>query len=61
MLNKKDLVEANDAEVAFNEKHILRSVNRPSIMKLLSTYKYSRHIYFMLTFINGGNMFNNIR
>lgn len=55
---EKGMVVKNHQEInVLNEKNILMEVDHPFIVKLYRTYKDPKYLYFLMEFIQGGEMF----
>lgn len=56
-MEKGAVVENNQQVNVMNEKKILLSCDHPFIVKLYRTFKDAKYLYFLLEFIQGGEMF----
>lgn len=60
-INKKDLVSRRQVEHAQNERYILGSVSHPFIVKLWGTFQSESHVFLVMDYIPGGELFRQIR
>uniref|UniRef100_A0A7S3JUG6 cGMP-dependent protein kinase n=1 Tax=Aureoumbra lagunensis TaxID=44058 RepID=A0A7S3JUG6_9STRA len=60
LLVKSAMVELNQAESIVIEKLILAKLNHPFILRLFSTFQSRDICYFMLEFIQGGELFSRV-
>jgi protein kinase X len=61
ILKKKAAVEMKQVQHLKNEKAILESVQHPGIIQLFSTFQDSSHVFMILAYISGGEMFKYLR
>ncbi|CAH0557426.1 unnamed protein product [Brassicogethes aeneus] len=61
ILSKQQLVKTKQVEHTLNEKKILMSIHYPFIINMDDCYKDNSYIYFIMPFINGGEMFTHLR
>lgn len=60
-INKKDLVSRRQVEHAQNERYILGSVSHPFIVKLWGTFQSESHVFLVMDYVPGGELFRQIR
>lgn len=60
VLSKKDLVERDYVKKALNEKLMLQSLNCPFTIYLLYFSQDNSNIYFILPFVEGGELYNRL-
>ncbi|EFA75251.1 cAMP-dependent protein kinase [Heterostelium album PN500] len=61
ILNRNRITHAKQIEHILNEKNIMLSISNPFIVKLYATYKSSTYLYFVMEYIDKGELFNYIR
>jgi len=57
VLNKAHIVEHNEVEHTKSELHILQSLHHPFLMNLHFSFQTEDNLYFILDFVNGGELF----
>jgi len=57
VLNKKTIIERNELEHTRAEKSILQKLDHPFLVHLFYSFQTSEKLYFILDFINGGELF----
>jgi RAC serine/threonine-protein kinase len=57
VLNKKTIVERNEVEHTKSEKSILMKLEFPFLVKLHYSFQTSDKLYFIMDYINGGELF----
>lgn len=60
-INKKDLVSGRQVEHAHNEREILGFVSHPFMVKLWDTFQSDSHVFLVLDYVPGGELFREIR
>lgn len=60
-LVKSRIVENNLREHVLNEKRVMLSLDHPFILRLLSTYKDRKYLYFLVELALGGELFTYLR
>lgn len=60
-LRKSDVVRLKQVEHTNNERHLLSQVDHPFIVKMLCTFQDERHLYIILEYIAGGELFTLLR
>ena len=58
VMNKADLVRANQHHNATRERNLLEWVSFPLIVELVSSFKDNLNVYLVLKFIPGGELFS---
>merc|ERR1712137_1096519 len=61
VLNKEKVVRLKQQEHAKNEKMTLSMVVHPFLVKLYTTFQDPCHLYFIMEYVPGGELFNIIR
>ncbi|XP_031344035.1 cAMP-dependent protein kinase catalytic subunit alpha-like [Photinus pyralis] len=61
ILDKEKIVRLKQVQHTLSEKHILMSINYPFAITMNHSFKDNSYIYFVLPFINGGEMFSHLR
>lgn len=57
-LNKRQLIKANQVKAIFREKTIMHSIGHPFLLSLVSSFQDEGHLYLLLEFIQGGELFH---
>lgn len=60
-LVKSRIVENNLREHVLNEKRVMTALDHPFILRLLSTYKDRKYLYFLVELALGGELFTYLR
>ncbi|KAI8646229.1 camp-dependent protein kinase 3 [Parasitella parasitica] len=60
-LNKKDLVTKRQIEHANNERDVLGSVSHPFLVKLWGSFQSETHVFLVMDYIPGGELFRQLR
>ncbi|ORZ12206.1 kinase-like domain-containing protein [Absidia repens] len=60
-LRKQHLVDRRQVEHANNERVILRSVDHPFVVKLWDTFQDDAHVFFVMDYAPGGELFRILR
>ncbi|KAI9483193.1 MAG: camp-dependent protein kinase 3 [Benjaminiella poitrasii] len=60
-INKKDLVTKRQLEHVHNERAILNTVSHPFMVKLWGTFQTESHVFLVMDYIPGGELFRLIR
>lgn len=61
VLRKNDVVKMKQVEHTVNEKLILEQLEFPFLVSMLGTFQDSNNIYFVLEYIQGGELFSYLR
>lgn len=57
VLDKQHILEANEVEHTRSEKNILQMIHHPFLVNLYYAFQTETKLYFILDFVNGGEMF----
>ncbi len=60
-LSKADIVRNKQIEHTINEKKILEMLEHPFIVKLLASFQDAKNLFFVLEYIQGGELFTYLR
>ncbi|KAI9342284.1 kinase-like domain-containing protein [Obelidium mucronatum] len=60
-LRKADIVKTKQIKHVMSEKNILNMLKSPFIVELVTTFQDQKHLYLVLEYIPGGDMFSHIR
>ncbi|KAJ3057882.1 serine/threonine protein kinase, AGC, partial [Quaeritorhiza haematococci] len=60
-LSKKTIIATKQTKHVMNEKNILESARHPFIVELLATFQDRDHLYIVMEYIVGGDMFTHLR
>ncbi|KAI7904067.1 kinase-like domain-containing protein [Cokeromyces recurvatus] len=60
-INKKDLITKRQLEHANNERTILEKVSHPFLVKLWGSFQTESHVFLVMDYIPGGELFRLIR
>lgn len=60
-INKKDLITRRQLDHAQNERYILSSVRHPFVVKLWGTFQTETHVFLVMDYISGGELFRMLR
>lgn len=61
VLDKTQIIKMKQVEHTLYEKNILEALNYPFVVTMGFSFKDNSYIYFILPFINGGEMFTHLR
>lgn len=61
VLNKKDIIQRSEESHTKAEKIILASVNHPFLMNLHYSFQTPDQLFFVMDFVNGGEMFYHLQ
>jgi len=61
IISKKRIIETKQVEHTLNEKNILYCMESPFVVDLTDFFQDRKNIYFILEFVNGGEMFTVIQ
>jgi hypothetical protein len=61
VLRKNDIVKMKQVEHTLSEKSILEKLNMPFLVGMLGTFQDAAHIYFVLEYVQGGELFTFLR
>ena len=60
-LLKAEIVQGRQEEHTINEKKILELIDHPFVVKLITTFQDSKHLFFVMEYIQGGELFTYLR
>ncbi|KAJ3101595.1 serine/threonine protein kinase, AGC [Phlyctochytrium planicorne] len=60
-LRKVDIVATKQVKHVMNERDLLRSVRHPFIVNLLATFQDPKHLYLIMEYVPGGDMFTHLK
>eukprot|EP00008_Paramoeba_atlantica_P013424 CAMPEP_0201488450 /NCGR_PEP_ID=MMETSP0151_2-20130828/18252_1 /ASSEMBLY_ACC=CAM_ASM_000257 /TAXON_ID=200890 /ORGANISM="Paramoeba atlantica, Strain 621/1 / CCAP 1560/9" /LENGTH=357 /DNA_ID=CAMNT_0047873737 /DNA_START=72 /DNA_END=1145 /DNA_ORIENTATION=+ len=60
-MRKKDIVRLKQVEHIANEKNILLSVKHPFIVNMYASFQDTGHLYMLLEYVQGGELFSHLR
>jgi len=60
-MRKKDVVRLRQVEHIANEKDILLSVKHPFIVNMYASFQDTGHLYMLLEYVQGGELFSHLR
>jgi protein kinase A len=61
IISKERVIKTRQVEHTTNEKNILYAISFPFIVKLFDFFQDTKSLYFVLEFVNGGEMFTHIQ
>jgi protein kinase A len=61
VLKKADIIRLKQVEHILSEKSVLSSVNHPFIVRLYKTFQDDMHLYMILEYVCGGELFSHLR
>ena len=61
IISKDRVIKTRQVEHTTNEKNILYAISFPFIVKLFDYFQDTKSLYFVLEFVNGGEMFTHIQ
>ncbi|EGG16926.1 protein serine/threonine kinase [Cavenderia fasciculata] len=61
VLSKKHIVEHNEVEHTLSERNILQKINHPFLVNLNYSFQTEDKLYFILDYINGGELFYHLQ
>lgn len=61
VLRKSDVVRLKQVEHTINERSIMAQLDHPFLIGLLATFQDSNNLYFVLEYIQGGELFSYLR
>ena len=61
VLHKEDVIKMRQLEHTINERSILAQVTHPFLVNLLGTFQDALNVYFILEYIQGGELFSYLR
>jgi hypothetical protein len=61
VLRKDDVVRLKQVEHTLNEKKILEKLNHPFLVSMISSFQDNTNLYFVLEYIQGGELFTYLR
>lgn len=60
VLKKSKMETDKDVQRLFNEKEIIKNINHPFIIRLHYTFQNKKKAYFVLDYLNGGDLYTRI-
>ncbi|KAJ3200740.1 camp-dependent protein kinase catalytic subunit, partial [Entophlyctis luteolus] len=60
-LTKKDIVKMHQVEHILNEKRILAALDMPFLIGMVASFQDAEHLYFVLEYVQGGELFSFLR
>ncbi|KAI8807613.1 kinase-like domain-containing protein [Cladochytrium replicatum] len=60
-IKKADVVKVKQEKQVLNEKNILKAVKHPLIVELYSTFQDTYHLYMVMEYVAGGDLFSYLR
>ncbi|KAJ3345143.1 camp-dependent protein kinase catalytic subunit [Entophlyctis luteolus] len=60
-LTKKDIVRMHQVEHILNEKKILAALDMPFLVGMVASFQDAEHLYFVLEYVQGGELFSFLR
>jgi serine/threonine protein kinase len=60
-LTKSEIVKNRQIEHTINEKNILAALDHPFIVRLHATFQDSKHLFLVLEYVQGGELFTFLR
>ena len=61
VLSKKVIIERNQVEHTLAEKQVMETITHPFLMKLHYTFQNATKLYFVMDYLNGGELFFHLR
>ena len=61
VLSKKHIVANNEVEHTLAERAILERLNHPFLMNLIYSFQTDTKLYFIMEFVNGGELFHHLQ
>lgn len=61
IMKKVEIIRLKQVEHVKAEKQILSMIEHPFIVNLLSTFQHEKHLYMLMEFVNGGELFAHLR
>jgi serine/threonine protein kinase len=61
VLRKSEIVKMKQVEHTVNEKNILEQLDFPFLVSMLGTFQDSLNVYFVLEYVQGGELFSYLR
>ena len=61
VLKKAEVIKMRQLEHTVNERAILAQIEHPFLVKLYGTFQDSENVYFLLEYIQGGELFSYLR
>ncbi|KAI8925499.1 kinase-like domain-containing protein [Entophlyctis helioformis] len=61
VLRKGEIVKMRQVEHTLNEKHILEQLDHPFLVGMLGTFQDCNNLYFVLEYVQGGELFSYLR
>ncbi|KAJ3111128.1 hypothetical protein HDU96_005976 [Phlyctochytrium bullatum] len=60
-LRKPDIVATKQVKHVLSEKNLLEMIKYPFVVELLATFQDPRHLYLVMEYVSGGDMFTHLR
>ena len=61
IVSKMQIISENKVQYVMNEKNILKSLNHPNIIKLISTFQTPDELHYVLEYAEGGELLEYIK
>ncbi|TPX30224.1 hypothetical protein SmJEL517_g06161 [Synchytrium microbalum] len=61
VLSKKQIVDTRQVKHVMNEKHLLEMSKTPFVVNLLATFVDPRHLFLVMEYVPGGDLFSYLR
>jgi len=61
ILNKSEIIRLKQVEHIKAEKRILQSISHPFIVNLYASFQDERHVYMLMEYVIGGELFSQLR
>jgi len=61
VLDKKHILDHNEVEHTLSEKHILQQIHHPFLVNLNFSFQTEDKLYFILDYVNGGELFYHLQ
>lgn len=60
-ISKRDLISRRQVEHVHNEREVLSTVSHPFLVKFWGTFQSERHVFFVMDYVPGGELFRFLR
>lgn len=61
VLNKKQVVKSRQERHVITERNIMAKMNNPFVVRMTSAFQTSKHLYMVMTWAAGGDLFTSLR